>query len=107
VKDADKNHALFSNTRTMARHVFRGFQNISTFRPGFGNPLEKAPVFAVSALFFQIISTCGIVFGNLLEKLSKQLLWRQISNIFPNPICFLEILWKKHPSSQFLPCFSR
>jgi len=91
----------------MARRVFRGFQNISTFRPGFGNPLEKSFKSALLASDFQIFSTFSVFFGNLLEKLSKQLLWRQISNIFPNPICYLEILWKKHPSSQFLPCFFR
>ena len=67
MEDADKNHALFSNTRTMAMRVFRGFQNISTCGIVFGNPLEKALSFAVSALFFQNLSTCGIVFGNLLE----------------------------------------
>ncbi len=59
----------------MTMRVFRGFQNISTFRPGFGNPLEKAPFFAVSALFFQVISTCGIVFGNLLEKQRTRVLF--------------------------------
>ena len=59
----------------MTMRGFRGFQNISTFRPGFGNPLEKAPVFAVSALFFQNLSTCGIEFGNLLEKQRTRVLF--------------------------------
>lgn len=41
----------------------------------FGNSLEKALSFAVSALFFQNLSTCGIVFGNLLEKQRTRVLF--------------------------------
>ncbi len=59
----------------MAMRVFRGFQNISTCGIVFGNPLEKNFKSALPAPDFQIFSTFSIVFGNLLEKQREPVLF--------------------------------
>ena len=75
MKDADKNHALFSNTRTMTMRGFRGFQNISKFRGIYGNLLEISADVPLFALDFQKLSTFGLLIGNLVEISADVLLF--------------------------------
>ena len=104
MEDADKNHALFSNTRTMTMRGFRGFQNISKFRGIYGNLVEISADVLLFALDFQKRSTFGLLFGNLVEIMPRGSAFQADTHLYTHR----KALLGEHTANKWpVKCFSR